>query len=213
MTSKKNRQISQLLPFWSINATVTQSSVTLTPEQAHLHLMSLEFASIPQLWAVSPGSVCDRDSPRTCLRFTLKLWCVAFSRALTVKLSGSSLSLIWDSFSRDSSFVLMKDSTWCWVAPLLWKTPGPPAQAGAHVHPPSHWGSHRAPTAFPLQEKAPCIILPFCLWLSVPFPLSLSLQSPPAQLTDPQELPMGPLCPTFSFRRIPSWCPYRHPKH
>lgn len=83
-----------------------------------------------------------RESPRTCFRFTLKLWWVAFSRALTVKLSGSSLSLIWDSFSRDSSLVRMKDSTWCWVAPLLWKIPGNPVQVDAHVHPIAHWGSH-----------------------------------------------------------------------
>lgn len=57
----------------------------------------------------------------TCFRCAFKPSCVAFSRALTVKLSGSSLSRIWDSFNSDSSFFLMKDSTWCSVVPLFCK--------------------------------------------------------------------------------------------
>lgn len=57
----------------------------------------------------------------TCFRCAFKPSCVAFSSALTVKLSGSSLSRIWDSFNSDSSFFLMKDSTWCSVVPLFWK--------------------------------------------------------------------------------------------
>lgn len=55
----------------------------------------------------------------TCFRCAFKPSCVAFSSALTVKLSGSSLSRIWDSFNSDSSFFLMKDSTWCSVVPLF----------------------------------------------------------------------------------------------
>ena len=57
----------------------------------------------------------------TCFRCAFKPSCVAFSSALTVKLSGSSLSRIWDSFNNDSSFFLMKDSTWCSVVPLFCK--------------------------------------------------------------------------------------------
>lgn len=61
-----------------------------------------------------------RDSC-TCFRCTFKPSCVAFSSALTVKVSGSSLSRIWDSFNSDSSFFFMKDSTWCSVVPLFCK--------------------------------------------------------------------------------------------
>lgn len=57
----------------------------------------------------------------TCFRLTFRPSCVAFSSALTVKLSGSSLSLICDSLSKDSSFFRINDSTWCSVVPLLCK--------------------------------------------------------------------------------------------
>ena len=65
----------------------------------------------------------DKDEREQCTSFrcAFKPSCVAFSSALTVKLSGSSLSRIWDSFNRDSSFFLMKDSTWCSVVPLFCK--------------------------------------------------------------------------------------------
>lgn len=56
---------------------------------------------------------------RTWRRFFWRPWLVARSRARILKLSLSSLSSIRDSFSRESSFFLMWDSTWWW--PLPWE--------------------------------------------------------------------------------------------
>lgn len=53
----------------------------------------------------------------TCRRFFWRPWCVARSNARMLKLSESSLSPIRDSFSRESSFFLMWDSTWWWPFP------------------------------------------------------------------------------------------------
>lgn len=157
----------------------------------------------------------EKNHPPTCFRLTLKPSWVALSSALTVKLSGSSLSLIWDSFSRDSSFVLIKDSTWCSVAPLLWKALRDPGKTDYNPPLIQIITSTTSGTAWETTACAsgtPTIAL---LWtrksfLPNPVQLGLLLSLPPSflpfrSLTHP--LQASPkCCPLHRAAQPRSWC-------
>lgn len=81
------------------------------PTLSPLHLL----ASITMLHM----QLCTLPQGGTCRRFFWRPWCVARSSARMLKLSVSSLSPIRDSFSRESSFFLMWDSTWWWPLPCV----------------------------------------------------------------------------------------------
>lgn len=77
----------------------------------------------------------------TCRKFFWRPWCVARSRARMLKLSLSSLSPIRDSFSRESSFFLMWDSTWWWPLPCE-KEGGEFLRRGRRKSWAKKWGGH-----------------------------------------------------------------------